>query len=94
MLGVKDVTGQRSFTAEEFSRLHFNAGPYGSTQDLVVVAQLGTRLPDWLLNPSGLGSYQTSGAGGPATPRLHGPARPWSDAARTKPAGEQAWKTG
>lgn len=44
LLGDKDVTGQLSFTADEFSRLHFKAGPSGSQQDLVVVAQLGTRL--------------------------------------------------
>ena len=43
LLGDKDVTGQLSFTADEFSRLHFKAGPSGSQQDLVVVAQLGTR---------------------------------------------------
>ena len=50
MLGDKDVTGQLSFTADEFSRLHFKAGPSGSTQDLVVVAQLGTRLADGTLS--------------------------------------------
>ena len=44
LLGDKDVTGQVSFTADEFSRLHFKAGPSGSQQDLVVVAQLGKRL--------------------------------------------------
>jgi len=38
------VTGQLSFTADEFSRLHFKAGPSGSRQELVVVAQLGARL--------------------------------------------------
>ena len=50
MLGDKDVTGQLSFTADEFSRLHFKAGPSGSKQDLVVVAQLGTRLADGTLS--------------------------------------------
>ena len=50
MLGDKDVTGQLSFTADEFSRLHFKAGPSGSQQDLVVVAQLGSRLPDGTLS--------------------------------------------
>ena len=44
LLGDKDVTGQLSFTADEFSRLHFKAGPSGSQQDLVMVAQVGTRL--------------------------------------------------
>ena len=41
-----DVTGQESFTADQFSRLHFVAGAAGSSQDLVVVAQSGKRLPD------------------------------------------------
>lgn len=50
MFGDTDVTGQLSFTADEFSRLHFQAGPSGSTQDLVVVAQLGTRLADGTLS--------------------------------------------
>ncbi len=50
LLGDKDVTGQLSFTADEFSRLHFKAGPAGSQQDLVVVAQLGTRLANGTLS--------------------------------------------
>ena len=50
LLGDKDVTGQLSFTADEFSRLHFKTGPSGSQQDLVVVAQLGTRLADGTLS--------------------------------------------
>lgn len=50
LLGDKDVTGQLSFTADEFSRLHLKAGPSGSQQDLVVVAQLGTRLADGKLS--------------------------------------------
>ena len=50
LLGDTDVTGQLSFTADEFSRLHFKAGPSGSQQDLVVVAQLGTRLADGTLS--------------------------------------------
>jgi len=50
LLGDKDVTGQLSFTADEFSRLHFKAGPAGSQQDLVVVAQLGTRLASGTLS--------------------------------------------
>ncbi len=50
LLGDKDVTGQLSFTADEFSRLHFKAGPNGSQQDLVVVAQLGTRLANGTLS--------------------------------------------
>ena len=44
------MTGQLSFTADEFSRLHFKAGPSNSQQDLVVVAQLGTRLADGTLS--------------------------------------------
>jgi len=44
LLGDKDVTSQLDFTADEFSRLHFKAGSDDSQQDLVVVAQLGTRL--------------------------------------------------
>ena len=50
LLGDKDVSGQLSFTADEFSRLHFKAGPSGGQQDLVVVAQLGTRLADGTLS--------------------------------------------
>jgi len=50
LLGDKDVTGQLSFTADEFSRLHFKAGHAGSQQDLVVVAQLGTRLASGVLS--------------------------------------------
>lgn len=50
LLGDKDVTGQLSFTADEFSRLHFEAGPSGGQQDLVVVAQLGTRLANGTLS--------------------------------------------
>ena len=50
LLGDKDVTGQLSFTADEFSRLHFKAGPGGTQQDLVVVAQTGTRLADGKLS--------------------------------------------
>ncbi len=44
-----DVTSQHSFTADQFSRLHFIAGPSGSSQDLVVVAQSGKRLADGTL---------------------------------------------
>ena len=44
------MTGQLSFTADEFSRLHFKAGPAGSAQDLVVLAQLGTRLANGTLS--------------------------------------------
>ena len=50
LLGDKDVTGQLSFTADEFSRLHFKAGKSGTQQDLVVVAQTGTRLADGTLS--------------------------------------------
>ena len=41
-----DVTSQQSFTADQFSRLHFIAGSAGSSQDLVVIAQSGTQLAD------------------------------------------------
>jgi len=50
LLGDKDVTAQLSFTADEFSRLHFKAGASGSQQDLVVVAQLGNRLANGTLS--------------------------------------------
>ena len=47
LLDGKDVTGQQSFTADQFSRLHFVAGASGS-QSLAVVAQSGKLLHGWL----------------------------------------------
>ena len=49
LLGDTDVTSRTSFTPEEFSRLHYQAGPDGSVQDLVVVAQTGKRGSDGTL---------------------------------------------
>ena len=43
--GPKDVTGQTSFTADEFARLTYVTGKSGA-QSLTVVAQIGTRQPD------------------------------------------------
>ncbi len=50
LLGNVDVTSRTSFTADEFGQLHFVAGPQGSKQDLVVVAQAGTRNADGTLS--------------------------------------------
>jgi hypothetical protein len=50
MLGDVDVTDRVDFTADEFGQLHFIAGPSGSAQDLVVVAQTGTRGADGRLS--------------------------------------------
>ena len=44
-LDGNDVTGQTSFTADEFKKLTFAAGSSGP-QDIVVAAQTGTKLPD------------------------------------------------
>ena len=50
MLGTTDVTGQTSFTADQFAQLHYVAGSSGSAQDLVVVAQTGTTDSDGTLH--------------------------------------------
>jgi hypothetical protein len=50
LLGDVDVTDRADFTADEFSQLHFVAGPSGSAQDLVVVARTGTRGKDGTLS--------------------------------------------
>lgn len=50
LLGNVDVTDRTDFTADEFSQLHFVAGPSGSRQDLVVVARTGTRGADGTLS--------------------------------------------
>ena len=47
-----DVSSRQTFSAYEFSQLAFVAGPSGSTQDLLVVAQTGTlNADDTLKNP-------------------------------------------
>ena len=47
-----DVSSRQSFSPYEFSQLSFVAGPLGSTQDLLVVAQTGTLAnDDTLTNP-------------------------------------------
>ena len=45
-LDGNDATTKHSFTADEFARLQYVAGPAGSSEDLVVVAQSGQRLAD------------------------------------------------
>jgi len=50
LLGNVDVTDRTDFSADEFSQLHFVAGPSGSRQDLVVVARTGTRGADGTLS--------------------------------------------
>jgi len=52
MLGSVEVSSRTSFSPYEFSRLSFVAGPAGSKQDLLVVAQTGTLAnDDTLTNP-------------------------------------------
>ena len=47
-----DVSSRQNFSPYEFSQLAFVAGPAGSTQDLLVVAQTGTlNIDDTLKNP-------------------------------------------
>ena len=45
-LDGSDVTTKRSFTAEEFARLQYVAGSFGSSDDLVAIAQTGQRQAD------------------------------------------------
>ena len=46
LLNGKDVTGQTSFTADQFSQLQYVAGGSGSSENIVVVAQSGTLASD------------------------------------------------
>ena len=46
LLNGKDVTGQTSFTADQFADLQYVAGGSGSSESIVVVAQSGTLDPD------------------------------------------------
>ncbi len=46
LLDGNDVTGQTTFTADQFANLHYVAGASGSSESLEVVAQTGTVLPD------------------------------------------------
>ena len=46
LLDGKDVTGQTSFTADQFAGLQYVAGADGSSESIEVVAQTGTRLSD------------------------------------------------
>ena len=49
LLNGTSIGPRTSFTADEFARLTFTAGTLGSSQSLVVVAQVGTRQPDGTL---------------------------------------------
>jgi hypothetical protein len=44
-----DVSSQTTFSASDFAKLTYTTGDDGSQQDLVVVAQTGTQLPDGTL---------------------------------------------
>lgn len=44
-----EVSGQTTFSASDFAKLTYTTGDAGSQQDLVVVAQTGTRLPNGTL---------------------------------------------
>ena len=46
LLNGKDVTGQTSFTADQFAGLQYVAGASGSSESIAVVAQSGTLAPD------------------------------------------------
>ncbi len=46
LLDGKDVTGQTSFTADQFAGLQYRAGASGSNESLEVIAQTGTILAD------------------------------------------------
>ena len=50
LLDGKDVTGQVSFTADEFANLHYVAGAANSNESLEVIAQTGTVLADGSLS--------------------------------------------
>ena len=50
LLDGKDVTGQTSFTADQFSDLQYVAGAANSTESLEVIAQTGTALADGSLS--------------------------------------------
>src|SRR5579859_4918279 len=48
-LNGSDVSGQTTFSTNDFAKLTYTTGDAGSQQDLVVVAQTGTRLPNGTL---------------------------------------------
>ncbi len=50
LLNGKTVTGQTSFTADQFSELQYEAGGSGSSESIVVVAQSGTLASDGTIN--------------------------------------------
>jgi acetolactate synthase regulatory subunit len=50
LLNNVDVSGRTSFTADEFAHLTYTAGDDGTRQNLVVVAQTGTRLANGTLS--------------------------------------------
>jgi hypothetical protein len=49
LLNGTDVSSQTTFSASDFAKLTYTTGNDGSQQDLVVVAQTGTQLPDGTL---------------------------------------------
>jgi hypothetical protein len=48
-LNDTDVSSQTTFSASDFAKLIYTVGDHGSRQDLVVVAQTGTKLPSGAL---------------------------------------------